>query len=122
MSVLKMPVAIEVLCYEHHIRMSPKKAELRHWGPFTDVFAYACPEPGCPIHYNRSLGYFLVQFGVGLNKEMVPTVKCPQDRLPMYLAEVRRDRQDFRLWRCHRCSACRTNESRFPPVANRLGI
>lgn len=92
------------LCYEHHTKMVPK--ELVGAGHAT----YVCQEPGCPVYYDPTVGYFL-------NKEAqepteyyaVPKVHCPSDSRPMYLAEVQAEHPNFRRWQCPKCDASRTS-------------
>jgi len=77
----------------------------------TQTLAYACTEPDCLIHYNIYRGYFILsQSGHTNELDMVPSVQCPHDGAPMYLAEIDQEKRDFRLWRCPQCDGRRTNE------------
>ena len=71
----------------------------------------AAREPGCLFHYNISPGYFMLSGNGNTNGlELVPRVLCLHDGTPMYLAEISREKKAFRLWRCPKCDARRTNE------------
>src|SRR5260370_42431135 len=75
------------------------------------ILVYACPEPDCLIHYNSSLGYFaVVHNGIGIDRDMMPEVRCSQEGLPMYLAEVVPAQRSFRLWRCPQCNSSRRHD------------
>jgi len=94
-----------VLCYEHHTEMLLK---CRSEPP--ETFLYTCREPGCFIHYYSSQGYLIEpQDGDRSEPEIKPGVRCPNDGHVMYLAEVRPERKNFRLWKCPECNAIRTN-------------
>jgi hypothetical protein len=99
------------LCHEHHVEMRRNEGASRNGGGARQTLAYACTEPGCLVHYNVSRGYFMLgQNGNTNGQDMVPRVRCAQDGTPMYLAEIRRKKRGFRLWRCPKCDARRTNE------------
>ena len=107
MTVLEIPRTVQVLCYEHHspmkhLRLGPSQS--RRLGP---LFAYACPSPGCLIHYNGVGGYFKFQPGVGIRWDIEPWISCPNDDLPMYLAEVSPATRNYHLWRCQKCRSTR---------------
>ena len=73
---------------------------------------FRCQEPGCPIRYNTSGGYFLdTQDKKALAEEILPRVFCSLDKSPMYLAETQTKSKSYRLWKCPECGASRTNES-----------
>jgi len=75
-----------------------------------ETFLYACREPGCFIRYSSSEGYFIEpQDAARSDLETKPGVHCPKDWRPMYLAEVRPERKNFRLWKCPECNATRPN-------------
>jgi hypothetical protein len=79
-------------------------------GP-TQTLAYACTEPDCLVHYNIYRGYFILSQNENTNElDMVPSVRCLHDGRPMYLAEIDREKRDFRLWKCPQCDGRRTNE------------
>ena len=67
-------------CYEHlseMVRCLPK---------LDTVIAYICLELDCYVHYNTSRGYFIAaeegdQVGNG-----TPSIRCPKDGSPMYIA------------------------------------
>jgi hypothetical protein len=99
------------LCHEHHVEMRPNQILSKSEGQDTETRAYACPEPDCLVHYNNSRGYFMLsQDGNTSELDMVPTVRCPHDGMPMYLAELNPEKRDFRLWRCPQCDGRCTNE------------
>jgi hypothetical protein len=98
---------LQPLCYEHHVLMRPVQILAKGEMYPAATLAYACPEPGCLIHFSSSTGYFMTP---------MPDVTCPHHSLPMYLAEVKPQDRSFRLWRCPQCDATHTNEensSRF---------
>jgi hypothetical protein len=98
------------LCHEHHVEMRLNQRPSNNGGA-RQTLAYACTEPGCLVHYNVSRGYFMgSQNGHRNGQDMVPKVRCPQDGTLMYLAEISREKRGFRLWRCPKCDARRTNE------------
>ena len=100
---------IHPLCYEHHTEMTPVQIRLKtKIGP-TKSLTYACREPSCLIHYAKRHGYFMLPAGNQVEEEITPSIACPYDGMPMYLAKVRRGDRSFRLWRCPRCSMSRTN-------------
>jgi hypothetical protein len=75
-----------------------------------ETFLYACRKPGCFIHFHSSQGYFIeLQNGDRSEPEIKPSVRCPNDGRVMYLAEVRPEKESFRLWKCPECDAIRTN-------------
>jgi hypothetical protein len=75
------------------------------------ALAYACTEPDCLVRYNLFRGYFTRPRNGNTNQmDMVPEVRCPHDGAPMYLAEIGREKRDFRLWECPQCYGRRTNE------------
>ena len=70
-----------------------------------------CTEADCLVHYNIYRGYFMLSQNGNTNElDMVPSVRCPHDGTPMYLAEVDPDKKGFRLWICPQCEGRRTNE------------
>ncbi len=99
------------LCHEHHVKMSLRQIPLKREGEETQIFAFVCPEPDCPVHYSSSSGYFLLSEDEGSHElEMVPRVRCPQDGVCMYLAGINPEKRSFRLWECPQCGGKRTNE------------
>src|ERR1700704_200872 len=92
--------ALQPLCHEHHLEMRltvPQQTA----SELEQTLVYACPEPGCFVHYDGSRGYFIVtDNGNGIDRDMMPEVWCSHDGLPMYLAQVLQSQRSFRLWRC----------------------
>jgi hypothetical protein len=118
---------IQPLCHEHHLKMRLSQVPLQT-GELAQTLVYACPEPDCLIHYNSSRGYFpVVHNGNGIDRDMMPEVRCSQDGLPMYLAEVVPAQRSFRLWRCPQCNSSRRHDDELgnsplretPPDINR---
>jgi len=80
-------------------------------GDLTQTLAYACTEPDCLVHYSIYRGYFILSQNGNTNElDMVPSVRCPRDGTPMYLAEIDLEKRGFRLWICPQCDGRRTNE------------
>ena len=103
--------ALQPLCHEHHLAMRLIQVRLQTGSEPEQTLVYACPEPDCLVHYNSSRGYFaLVHNGNGMDRDMMPEVRCSQDGLPMYLAEVVPAQRSFRLWRCPQCNSSHRNE------------
>ena len=98
---VEISTKLQPLCYEHHVLMSPVKILIKGDMYLAPALAYACPGPGCLVHYNSPTAYFITP---------MPDVTCPDHKLPMYLAEVKPESRSFRLWRCPQCDATRTNE------------
>ena len=73
------------------------------------TLVYACPEPGCKVHYQDLRGYFIIRQKT-IERDLVPGVRCSKDGQLMYLAEVRPERKSFRLWKCPKCDTSRTNQ------------
>lgn len=97
------------LCHEHHSRMEVGGKVVTSNGE--ERPSYACAEPDCPVHYSDSCGYFIVgQSGNPDELDLAPNVKCRQDGTLMYLAEIKPEKKDFRLWRCPQCGGIRTND------------
>jgi hypothetical protein len=106
------------LCHEHHRPMEVSGRAVTTNGDI-GRYSYACVEPDCLVHYSDSCGYFIVgQNGNPNEPHMVPKVRCRQDDMPMYLAEVKREKKDFRLWRCPQCGGTRTNDEDLIGVAS----
>jgi hypothetical protein len=102
---------LQVLCYEHHIEMKLTRILLKLRSKPAEPLVYACPEPGCLVHYQNLFGYFIVlQEADTIGRDIVPGVRCFKDGQLMYLAEVRPERKDFRLWKCPRCNTSRSNQ------------
>jgi len=102
---------LRVFCHEHHVKMRLNQSLLNSEGGLTQTLAYACTEPDCLVHYNIYRGYFILSQNENTNElDMVPSVRCLHDGRPMYLAEIDREKRDFRLWKCPQCDGRRTNE------------
>ena len=102
---------LRVFCHEHHVKMRLNQSLLNSEGDLTQTLGYACTEPDCPVHYNIYRGYFILSQNQNTNEpDMVPSVRCLHDGRPMYLAEIDREKRDFRLWKCPQCDGRRTNE------------
>ena len=102
---------LRAFCHEHHVEMRLNQRILNSKGDVKHTIAYACAEPDCFVHYNIYRGYFILsQDGNAIEPDMVPSVRCLHDGTPMYLAEIDREKRDFRLWKCPQCDGRRTNE------------
>jgi hypothetical protein len=109
--------SLHVLCYQHHQEMPPK---LR--SESTEPLLYVCPEPGCPIRYESSGGYFIdAADKEAIELEILPRVLCPSDGHPMYLAKVQPEIRSFRLWKCPECDESRTNEGSSDELGKKMG-
>ena len=101
------------LCYEHHLPMEASEDSVEGSGEDTESRSYACTKPECLVHYDTSRGYFIlahVLLGKEGNSDIVPRVRCRQDGRPMYLAEVKPEKRDFRMWTCPQCGGTRTSD------------
>jgi hypothetical protein len=108
---------LHVLCYQHHREMPPK---LR--SESTEPLIYVCREPGCRIRYESLTGYFIdAAESRTVEQEIPPRVSCPSDERPMYLAKVLPERRSFRLWKCPKCGATRTNEESSGGLKKKMG-
>jgi hypothetical protein len=105
MSVGRPSKQLHPLCHEHHIEMKLNEILVTAGSERTQLLAYACPEPGCWVHYSNSQGYFISSQN-GTDTDSMPRVRCEQDGMPMYLAEVLPERRSFRLWKCPQCDMC----------------
>jgi hypothetical protein len=102
--------SIRPLCQEHHTEMTLTQVLPKTEEEATQTDAYVCPVPRCLIHYNTSNGYFTApQNGSGTDADSMPRVRCEQDGMPMYLAEVLPERRSFRLWKCPHCNMCQAS-------------
>ena len=111
--------ALRALCYEHHEEM--RKQGFSNGDKSTGQTAtHACSEPDCLVHYNISRGYFLPSHnGTRNDLEVIPAIRCLDDGMPMYLAEIDRDKRDYRLWICPQCGGSRTHEQGLVGMASR---
>jgi hypothetical protein len=106
-----MGANLKILCFEHHTQMRPSQILLRMGDKSWQVPAYVCDEPGCFVRYSGSRGYFTTtQDGSQTEGEVMPRITCPKDSRVMYLAEVRPEQRNYRLWRCPDCGTTLTNE------------
>jgi hypothetical protein len=102
---------LRALCHEHHVEMRLNQSFLNSEGDLKQALAYACTEHDCLVHYNIYRGYFILSQSGNTNElDMVPSVRCPHDGAPMYLAEIDPDKSAFRLWICPQCDGRHTNE------------
>jgi hypothetical protein len=71
---------------------------------------YVCAELNCPVSYNALDGYFIAaKEGDRVDQSRTPRVFCPNDKTPMYLAEIHPEHKSYRLWKCPQCSKSLTN-------------
>ncbi len=102
---------LRAFCHEHHVKMRLNQSLLNTEGDPTQTLVYACTEPDCLVHYNIYRGYFILSQNGNTNElDMVPSVRCPHDGTPMYLAQIDQEKRGFRLWICPQCDGRRTNE------------
>ena len=101
------------LCHEHHVNMRRTEIALMIEGEPTPTPAYACPVTDCPVRYGTSHGYYIAKECVLMERDMTPRHTCPHHQQFMYLAETNLEERSFRLWRCPRCDATRTNGERL---------
>jgi hypothetical protein len=98
---------IRPLCHEHHTEMSLNQVLLKTEDEATQTYDYLCPVPRCLVRYSTLDGYFIAtQNGTRIYTDTMPRVRCEQDGMPMYLAEVLPERRSFRLWKCPQCNMC----------------
>jgi len=111
--------ALRALCYEHHVEM--RKQGFSNGDESTGQTAtHACSAPDCLVHYSVSRGYFLPSHNGNRNDlEVTPAIRCLDDGMPMYLAEIDLDKRDYRLWICPQCGGSRTHEHGLVGVASR---
>jgi hypothetical protein len=106
---MPMQKYIRALCYEHHVEMRLRQVLPKAQPESTPFLTYACPEPGCAVHYNSSEGYFIAApDGSQIERDMAPLVRCVRDKTLMYLAAI--PQRDLRHWKCPQCDAVRTND------------
>lgn len=88
-------------CYEHLTEMMPhdKAAD-----------AYVCPVWDCLVSYHPFDGYFIAaKEGGQVEQSTAPSIRCPSDGTPMYLAEIHQKHRSYRLWKCSQCGKSLTN-------------
>jgi len=108
---------LRVLCYQHHTELLLKP----HSEP-EEGMLYACREPGCPVRYDSSAGYFIdAKEAKLIEQETTPRVSCSNDGQLMYLAEDMPQRRSFRLWKCPQCNGSRTNEETLGGLGKKMG-
>ncbi len=105
MPVVQSCKELRPLCHEHHVIM--RRTEI------APSPAYACPVTDCPVRYDASHGYYIAKESVLMERDMTPRHTCSHHGQPMYLAETNLEERSFRLWRCPRCDATRTNGERL---------
>ena len=112
---------LRALCHEHHVKMRVNRSLVNSDGDATRTLAYACTEPDCLVHYNIYRGYFILSQDGNTNElDMVPRVRCLHDGTPMYLAEIDREKREFRLWICPQCDGRCTNEEGLIGLASQI--
>ena len=90
---------LQPFCYEHLTAMMPYDEA---------AITYVCPVWGCFVNYSSS-GYFIAVKGDMPEQGMTPSLRCPNDRTPMYLAEIHPEHKSYRLWKCPQCGKSITN-------------
>lgn len=108
--LVEMKGEFRALCYEHHVLMRlsqiPRKGQSEPLRPLS----YACPKSGCAVQYSGAAGYSTRSRNRPA-RDVTPSVRCPHDGLPMYLAGVHHpEKKSFRLWKCPQCGLTRSNE------------
>jgi hypothetical protein len=108
MPVVQPSRELHLLCHEHHVNMRRTEIALMIEGEPTST-AYACPVTDCSVRYDASHGYYIAKECGLMERDMTPRHTCPDHGQFMYLAETNLEEWSFRLWRCPRCDATRTN-------------
>ena len=102
--------SLQPLCYEHHTEMKLVPPDSGNGPKPAQEPRYACPVSNCSVRYTSAEGYFLApRPGEHAENEILPRVRCPHDRAPMFLSEVRQQERSFRLWKCPLCKAASKN-------------
>jgi transposase-like protein len=97
------------LCYEHHVDMHVSQIR-PSVGIRTKIPRYVCPKRGCSVTYNPRQGYsVIIRKREYIAGDMIPRVSCPREGRLMYLAQVKLEKRNFRLWRCPQCGRSYTN-------------
>ena len=114
MTAAEMEKEFHPHCYEHLTEMVRSNDGLPK-----AVVAYICSQLDCDVHYNTSIGYFNAaeeedQVGNGT----APSIRCPKDCSPMYLAEIHPEHSSYRLWKCPECDKSLTNLDSSQAAAN----
>lgn len=95
---------LQPLCYEHLTEMMHLPDMMLHENDLLKAkegTAFVCSELSCPVSYNTLDGYFIAAAeGDRVEKSRAPRVFCPNDRTPMYLAEIHPEHKSYRLWKC----------------------
>ena len=100
MFAVEMKKELQPFCYEHHTEMMPYDET---------AVAYVCPVWDCLVNYTSS-GYFIAaKEGDRVEQGTMPSIHCPNDGTPMYLAEINLDHKSYRLWKCPQCDKSITN-------------
>jgi hypothetical protein len=68
------------------------------------AWAYVCSGLDCLVHYSPDAGYFIAsKDGNRTEQSGTPSVRCPNDGTPMYLADIYPEQRRYRLWKCPQC-------------------
>ena len=121
MAATRLSEELRPLCYVHHSEMRPNAGHLSGKQE-TKTLAYACTKPDCLVYYSVSRGYFMLgQNGSTTEQDIVPSVRCLHDGMPMYLAEIDQEKRAFRLWKCPQCGGRHTNEEGLVGLTSQEG-
>ena len=83
----------------------PKPAEKLRF----PAVAYVCPVWDCLVNYASS-GYFIAaKERDRVEQSTRPSICCPNDGTPMYLAALNPEHRSYRLWKCPQCGKSLTN-------------
>ena len=100
MFAVKTREEIQPFCYEHLTEMMPYDEA---------AVAYVCPVWDCLVNYSSS-GYFIAaKERDRVEQSTRPSICCPNDGTPMYLAEIHPEDKSYRLWKCPQCGKSLTN-------------
>lgn len=107
MFAVEMKKELQPFCYEHLSEMMPYGDDLPKAKTGT---AYVCSVWDCLVSYNSLDGYFIAAKEEDrVEQSTMPSIHCPKDGTPMYLAEIRPEHKSYRLWRCSQCGKSLTN-------------
>ena len=102
MLAVKTKNELQPFCYEHLTEMMPYDEA---------AVTYLCPVWDCLVSYTSS-GYFIAaKKGDMVEQSTTPSIRCPNDGMPMYLAELNPEHRSYRLWKCPQCGKSLTNLS-----------
>jgi hypothetical protein len=72
------------------------------------AWAYVCSGLDCLVHYSPDAGYFIAaKDGNRTEQAAMPSIRCPNDGTPMYLAEIHAEQTRYQLWKCSQCDSLR---------------